>query len=63
MVKRVDEARRSLQALRQHTSPSEEDPETLAEVRRLEQFIAEKQQAGRMGHYRQLPGTGGAVAA
>ena len=41
VVKRVEEARRTLQALMQHTSPSEEDPETLAEVRRLEQFIAE----------------------
>lgn len=41
LLKRVDEARRSLQALKQRIRTSGEDEETLAEVRRLEQFIAD----------------------
>jgi vacuolar-type H+-ATPase subunit I/STV1 len=41
LLKRVDEARRSLQALKQRIHTSGEDEETLAEVRRLEQFIAD----------------------
>lgn len=41
LIKRVDEARRNLQELKQRTRVSEEDEETAAEVLRLEQFIAE----------------------
>ena len=41
LVKRVDETRRSLQGLRQRIRESGEDEESLAEIRRLEQFIAE----------------------
>ena len=41
LVKRVDEARRSLQDLRQRIRDSGEDKDKLAKVRRLEQFIAE----------------------
>lgn len=41
LLKRVDEARRSLQALKQCVRTSGEDEETLAEIRRLEQFIAD----------------------
>ena len=41
LVKRVDETRRSLQGLRQRIQESGEDEESLAEIRRLEQFIAE----------------------
>ena len=41
LLKRVDEARRSLQALKQRIRTSGEDEETLAEIRRLEQFIAD----------------------
>ena len=41
LVKRVDETRRSLQELRQRIQESGEDEESLAEIRRLEQFIAE----------------------
>ena len=41
LLKRVDEARRSLQDLKQHIRTSGEDEATLAEIRRLEQFIAD----------------------
>ena len=41
LVKRVDYTRRSLQELRQGIRESGEDEESLAEIRRLEQFIAE----------------------
>jgi len=41
LIKRVDEARRSLADLRQRLQVSDEEEETLAEIRRLEQFIAE----------------------
>ena len=41
LVKQADEARRSLSGLRQRIRTSGEDPETLAEIRRLERFIAE----------------------
>ena len=41
LVKRVDETRRSLQELRQRIRESGEDEESLSEIRRLEQFIAE----------------------
>jgi hypothetical protein len=41
LIKRVDEARRSLADFRQRLLVSGEDEESLAEVRRLEQFIAE----------------------
>jgi vacuolar-type H+-ATPase subunit I/STV1 len=41
LIKRVDEARRSLADLRQRFLISGEDEESFAEVRRLEQFIAE----------------------
>ena len=41
LVKRVDETRRSLQELKGRVSESGEDVEALAEIRRLEQFIAE----------------------
>ncbi|MEK7806418.1 MAG: hypothetical protein AAB528_01675 [Chloroflexota bacterium] len=41
LLKRVDEARRSLQTLKGRIRTSGEDEETLAEVRRLEQFIAD----------------------
>ena len=41
LVKRVDETRRSLQELKQGIRESGEDEESLAEIRRLEQFIAE----------------------
>ena len=41
LVKQVDEARRSLQSLRQHVRTSGEDAETTTEIRRLETFIAE----------------------
>lgn len=40
-VKQVDEARRSLAILKRQILLSGEDAETLAEIRRLEQFIAE----------------------
>ena len=40
LIKRVDEARRSLADLRSRWNP-DGDEETLAEIRRLEQFIAE----------------------
>ena len=40
-VKQVDEARRSLANLKRQILISGEDTETLAEIRRLEQFIAE----------------------
>ena len=40
LVKRVDETRRTLQELKQHMAVSGEDEESLAEIRRLEQFIA-----------------------
>ena len=41
LVKRVDEARRSLQDLRQRMHDSGEDQDGLADAHRLEQFIAE----------------------
>jgi len=41
LVKRVDETRRSLQELRQRITEFGEDEESLAEIRRLEQFITE----------------------
>ena len=41
LVKRVDETRRSLQDMRQRIRESGEDEGSLAEIRRLEQFIAE----------------------
>ena len=41
LIKRVDETRRSLQDFRQRLKVSGEDEESLAEIRRLEQFIAE----------------------
>ncbi len=45
LVQQLDEARRSLQDLKRRTPGSEQDPqqdqETAAEVRRLEQFIAQ----------------------
>jgi hypothetical protein len=41
LVKRVDDARRSLQDLRQRMHDSGEDQAVLAEAHRLEQFIAE----------------------
>ena len=41
LVKQVDEARRSLAGLRQRIRTSGEAPETAAEIRRLEKFIAE----------------------
>ena len=41
LVKRVDEARRSLQDLRQRMHDSGEDQAGLADAQRLEQFIAE----------------------
>jgi hypothetical protein len=41
LIKRVDEARRSLADLRQRLQGPSGDEETLAEIRRLEQFIAE----------------------
>ena len=41
LVKRVDETRRSLQELRQRITEFGEDAESLAEIRRLEQFITE----------------------
>ena len=41
LVKQVDEARRSLQSLRQHVRTSGEDAETVTVIRRLETFIAE----------------------
>ena len=41
LVKRVDETRRSLQELKERVSKSGEDVESLSEIRRLEQFIAE----------------------
>lgn len=41
LIKRVDEARQSLANLRQRLQGPSEDEETLAEIRRLEQFIAE----------------------
>lgn len=40
-VKQVDDARRSLADLRRRTRVSGEDGETLAEIQRLEKFIAE----------------------
>ena len=41
LVGKVDEARRSLQELEQQVSVSGEDPGAEAEIRRLEQYIAE----------------------
>ena len=41
LVKQVDETRRTLQELTQRMTETGEDEESLAEVRRLEQFIAE----------------------
>ncbi len=41
LVKQVDETRRSLRDLKQRMVVSGEEEESLAEVRRLEQFIAE----------------------
>ena len=41
LIKRVDEARRTLQELKQRTQVSGADDETAVEVRQLEQFIAE----------------------
>lgn len=46
LIKQVDEARRSLQSLRQSVRPSGQDDETeggeaIAEIRRLESFIAD----------------------
>lgn len=41
LIKRVDEARRSLADLRQRSLGSRGDEETLAEIRRLEQFITD----------------------
>jgi len=41
LIKRVDEARRSLADLRQRLQVAGEEEETLAEIHRLEQFIAE----------------------
>ena len=41
LIKQVDEARHQLQALRQRVRASGEDPESQAEIRRLESFIAE----------------------
>ena len=40
LVKQVDEARHSLQSLRQRVRTSGEDAESAAEIRRLETFIA-----------------------
>ena len=41
LIKQVDEARHKLQALRQRVRASGEDPDSQAEIRRLESFIAE----------------------
>ena len=41
LVKQVDEARQSLQSLRQRVRASGEDAESAAEIRRLESFIAD----------------------
>jgi len=41
LVGKVDEARRSLQILKQQESSSKEQPGTAEEIRRLEQYIAE----------------------
>ena len=41
LVKQVDEARRSLAELRRRVQKSGEDQDSLAEIRRLERFIAE----------------------
>ena len=41
LIKQVDEARHKLQALRQRVWASGEDPDSQAEIRRLESFIAE----------------------
>ena len=41
LIKQVDEARHQLQALRQRVRVSGEDPDSQAEIRRLESFIAE----------------------
>ena len=41
LIKQVDEARHSLQSLRQRVRSSGEDQESAAEIRRLESFIAE----------------------
>ena len=41
LIKQVDEARHSLQSLRQRVRQHGEDEESLAEIRRLESFIAE----------------------
>ena len=41
LIKQVDEARHQLQALRQRVRLSGEDPDSRAEIRRLESFIAE----------------------
>ena len=41
LIKQVDEARHKLQALRQRVRTSGEDPDSQAEIRRLESFIAE----------------------
>ena len=41
LIKQVDEARHQLQALRQRVRLSGEDPDSQAEIRRLESFIAE----------------------
>ena len=41
LIKQVDEARHQLQALRQRVRVSGEDPDSRAEIRRLESFIAE----------------------
>ena len=40
LVRQLDEARRSLQELKRRAPCSARDPETAAEMRRLEQFIA-----------------------
>lgn len=47
-VKQVDEARQSLTDLRLRVRASGEDAETLAEIRRLEQFIAEHSKRAEM---------------
>jgi hypothetical protein len=41
LVEQLDEARRSLQDLKRRAAGAEQDQETAAEVRRLEQFIAQ----------------------
>ena len=41
LIKQVNEARHKLQALRQRVRASGEDPDSQAEIRRLESFIAE----------------------